>query len=116
MSVELQTDRLLLRPLQLADAEQAQPLFAQLGSRQIPERPSPVAVSGGWSVPLLSRPGASGHRARGAVALDAAIEGIAGDFDWVHRFVPGVDRQSRLLAGVAMAWPGVDDRGGDCRQ
>jgi [ribosomal protein S5]-alanine N-acetyltransferase len=29
MSVELQTARLLLRPLQLADAEQAQPLFAQ---------------------------------------------------------------------------------------
>src|SRR3984957_11144307 len=29
MSVELQTVRLLLRPLQLADAEQAQPLFAE---------------------------------------------------------------------------------------
>ena len=29
MEMELETDRLLLRPLQLSDAEQTQPLFAQ---------------------------------------------------------------------------------------
>lgn len=112
-AAELYTKRLVLRPLQLADAQQTQRLFSQW---EIVKNLNAIVP---WPYPddgALNFYRDVALPARRGMALDLKVERIAGA---THRCdCPAQKRvgQSRFLDGPAMAQPGPDDRGCHRRQ
>ncbi len=85
MTVELETERLILRPLKLGGCGSDPEAVSALGDREVFECGGSVAVSGGWGVRVLPGCFAAGGAAWGRVALDAAAEGVAQTAYWRDR-------------------------------
>jgi hypothetical protein len=103
MIAPLQTDRLLLQPLRLADAEQTQRLFprwemVKFMTTQIPW-PYPVDRAFTYyrdvALPAMER--------GGGVALDLEVAAIAGG---AHRRSGWLPRMAMLLADSGWGYPG----------
>src|SRR6266849_2903353 len=106
----LETPRLLLRPLELADAAQLQAPLPPMGNRSLSLRPGPLALSLRRRPPLHPRHGAALHRARRNLAMDSPPEIQPRSNHRQHRPAYERERQSRLLARPPLATPGPDDR------
>ena len=111
MMVEGRTERLILRPLELADADADSGGVSALGDCAVPDEPGAVALSGGWRDSLSCRDIALPQMERGeawhwTIRLAAEPEQIIGSISPDQ----GREGQSRLLAGPAVAGPGADER------
>ena len=111
MAPALETPRLILRPLELADAEQVQILFPhwEIVRYLANKVPWPYPADGAHTyyrdvaLPAIER-GEEWH-------WSLRLKTVPGQLIGAHRFAKARERQSRVLAGVSLARPRPDARG-----
>src|ERR1019366_1854732 len=103
----LTTDRLILRPLERADADAVQALFPRW-DRAVPGQQRPVALSGGWRADVHSRSRASRHARWHGVALVDQVAASTGPSDRRDHVDGQARKQPRLLARSRIPGRGVN--------
>lgn len=85
MIPELETKRLILRPLELADADQIQILFPQWEIVRYLARRVPWPYPPDGALTFIRDSRLTCDRARRLLAMDAALEEFARAFNWKHQ-------------------------------